>query len=107
MLQHLEPYPKSGLGLGWHRAPQRLRDWRGSTHAAWYTGDAGFKQYPTLERLLSTFRVAAELSELYHAHGFEHMMHALLSEAARDSGLMPSETAKQIRDGVAHARRQA
>jgi hypothetical protein len=51
LLQHLEPYPKSGLGLGWHRTPQRLRDWRGSTHAAWYTGDAGFKQYPTLERL--------------------------------------------------------
>jgi hypothetical protein len=59
------------------------------------------------KRAVSTFRAAAELSELYHAHGFEHMVHALLSEAALDSGLTPGETAKQIRDGVAHARRQA
>ncbi len=42
-------------------------------------------------RAVSTFRAAAELGELYEAHGFDALAHALLAEAALDSGLTPSE----------------
>src|SRR5262249_54029072 len=42
-------------------------------------------------RAVSTFRVAAELSELYFAHGFDPLVHTLLTDAALDSGLTPSE----------------
>jgi hypothetical protein len=58
------------------------------------------------KRAVSTFRVAAELSELYLAHGFVPLVHALLTDAALDSGLTPSEAARQIDCGLAHARRQ-
>lgn len=58
------------------------------------------------QRAVSTFRVAAELAELYLAHGIEPMVHALLEEAALDSGLPPSEVRRQIASGIEHARRQ-
>lgn len=57
-------------------------------------------------RAVSTFRAAAELAELYLAHGIEPMVHALLEEAALDSGLSPSEVRRQIASGIEHARRQ-
>jgi hypothetical protein len=57
-------------------------------------------------RAVSTFRVAAELGELYRAHGFAVLVHALLTESALDSGLTPSETRRQIECGLAHAERQ-
>ena len=58
-------------------------------------------------RAVSTFRVAAELFEFHHAHGFEALVHALLTDTALDSGLTPSETRRQIDCGISHARRQA
>jgi hypothetical protein len=58
------------------------------------------------KRAVSTFRVAAELSEFYLAHGFDSLVHALLTEAALESGLTPSETKRQIECGLAHSRRQ-
>lgn len=58
------------------------------------------------QRAVSTFRAAAELAELYLAQGIEPMVHALLEEAALDSGLSPSEVRRQITSGIEHARRQ-
>lgn len=43
------------------------------------------------KRAVSTFRVAAELGEFCLAHGFDALVHALLTEAALDSGLTPGE----------------
>ena len=57
-------------------------------------------------RAVSTFRAAAELAELHEAVGFDALAHALLSEAALDSGLTPSEAKRQIDCGLAHGRRQ-
>jgi hypothetical protein len=57
-------------------------------------------------RAVSTFRVAAELAEIYLANGFDTLVHNLLTEAALDSGLTPSETKRQIECGLDHARRQ-
>ena len=56
-------------------------------------------------RAVSTFRAAAELAELYEAHGIDGLAHALLADAALDSGLSPSETKRQIDCGLAHGRR--
>ena len=56
-------------------------------------------------RAVSTFRAAAELGELYESHGFDALAHALLTEAALDSGLSPSEAKRQIDCGLAHGRR--
>jgi hypothetical protein len=58
------------------------------------------------QRELSTFRAAAELSELYHGHGFEALALALLEEPALDSGLSPSEVRHAVSTGIAHARRK-
>jgi hypothetical protein len=58
------------------------------------------------KRAVSTFRVAAELSEFFLIHGFDSLVHALLTEAALDSGLGPGEAKRQIDSGLAHARRQ-
>ena len=58
---------------------------------------------PDGERATALFRAAANLGE------FEcppELAHALLGEAALDSGLTPSETKHQIDSGLAHARRQ-
>ena len=57
-------------------------------------------------RAVSTFRAAAELAELHEAVGFDALARALLSEAALDSGLPPSEVKRQIDCGLAHGRRQ-
>ena len=57
-------------------------------------------------RAVSTFRAAAELAELHEAVGFDGLAHALLAEAALDSGLTPSEAKRQIDCGLAHGRRQ-
>ena len=56
-------------------------------------------------RAHSTFRAAAELAELYESHGFDALAHALLADAALDSGLSPSEAKRQIDCGLAHGRR--
>jgi hypothetical protein len=58
------------------------------------------------QRAVSTFRAAAELAEMHEAVGFDGLAHALLAEAALDSGLTPSETKRQIACGLAHGRRQ-
>jgi hypothetical protein len=55
-------------------------------------------------RAVSTFRAAAELSELHEAIGFDALAIALLSEAALDSGLTPSEAKRQIDCGLSHGR---
>jgi hypothetical protein len=57
-------------------------------------------------REVSTFRVAAELTEVYLAGGIDRLLFALLEESALDSGLAPSEVRHAIEGGVAHARRQ-
>jgi len=57
-------------------------------------------------RAVSTFRAAAELSEMHEAVGFDALAHALLAEAALDSGLTPSEVKRQIDCGLAHGRRR-
>jgi hypothetical protein len=62
------------------------------------TGDCG--------RETSTFRVAAELTELYLSGDIDRLVHALLEEAALDSGLSPSEVKHAIDGGLTHARRQ-
>jgi hypothetical protein len=56
-------------------------------------------------RAVSTFRAAAELGEVYEAHGFDALAHALLADGALDSGLSPSEANRQIACGLAHGRR--
>jgi hypothetical protein len=55
------------------------------------------------ERATSLFRAAANLGELDCPAA---LAHALLTDAARDTGLTPSETVRQIDCGLAHARRQ-
>jgi hypothetical protein len=57
-------------------------------------------------RAVSTFRAAAELSELYESHGFDALAHTLLTDAALDSGLSPSEVKRQIDSGLSYARRK-
>ena len=58
-------------------------------------------------RAVSTFRAAAEPgANSTAAHGFAALAHALLTEAALDSGLTPGETRRQIDCGLAHAERQ-
>ncbi len=57
-------------------------------------------------REVSTFRIAAELSEVYLSSGFDRLLHALLEEPALDSGLAPSEVKHAIDGGLLHARRQ-
>jgi hypothetical protein len=57
-------------------------------------------------RAVSIFRAAAELAELHEAVGFDALAHALLSEAALDSGLSPSEAKRQIDCGLAHGRQR-
>jgi hypothetical protein len=56
-------------------------------------------------RAVSTFRAAAEIAELYEAHSFDALAHALLADGALDSGLSPSEATRQIACGLAHGRR--
>jgi hypothetical protein len=56
-------------------------------------------------RAISTFRAAAELGELYESHGIDALAHALLTDAALDSGLSPSEAKRQIACGLSHGRR--
>jgi hypothetical protein len=58
---------------------------------------------PDGERATRLFRAAANLGEFDCPPA---LAHALLSEAALDSGLTPSETRRQIDTGLAHARRQ-
>jgi hypothetical protein len=58
---------------------------------------------PDGERATRLFRAAANLGELDCPAA---LAHALLTEAALDSGLTPSETRRQIESGLAHARRQ-
>jgi hypothetical protein len=57
-------------------------------------------------RAVSTFRAAAELAQLHEDVGFDALAHALLREAALDSGLSPSEVKREIDCGLAHGRRQ-
>jgi hypothetical protein len=57
-------------------------------------------------REVSTFRAAAELTEVYLDGGIDRLVFALLEEAALDSGLTPSEVKHAIEGGLAHARRQ-
>jgi hypothetical protein len=58
------------------------------------------------KREVSTFRVAAELAEVYLSGGIDRLVFALLEESALDSGLAPSEVKHAIEGGLAHARRQ-
>jgi hypothetical protein len=58
---------------------------------------------PDGERATRLFRAAANLGEFDCPPG---LAHALLNEAALDSGLTPSETRRQIDTGLAHARQQ-
>lgn len=53
------------------------------------------------ERATSLFKAAANLAELGCP---DALAHALLTDAALDSGLTPGETARQINCGLAHAR---
>jgi hypothetical protein len=55
------------------------------------------------ERATSLFRAAANLAELGSP---ADLAHALLTDAALDSGLTPGETRRQIDCGLAHARQQ-
>jgi hypothetical protein len=55
------------------------------------------------ERATSLFRAAANLAEMGCP---ADLAHALLTDAALDSGLTPSETKRQIECGLAHGRRQ-
>jgi hypothetical protein len=55
------------------------------------------------ERATSLFRAAANLAELGCP---VDLAHALLTDAALDSGLTPGETRRQIDCGLAHARQQ-
>jgi hypothetical protein len=55
------------------------------------------------ERATSLFRAAANLAELGCP---ADLAHALLTDAALDSGLTPGETRRQIDCGLAHARKQ-
>jgi hypothetical protein len=55
------------------------------------------------ERAVAVFRAAANLAEMGCP---DALAHALLTDAALDSGLMPSETRRQIDCGLAHARQQ-
>jgi hypothetical protein len=55
------------------------------------------------ERATSLFRAAANLAELDCP---VELAHALLTDAALDCGLTPSEAKRQIDCGLAHARRQ-
>jgi len=57
-------------------------------------------------REVSTFRVAAELTEAYLNGGIDHLLLVLLEEPALDSGLTASEVKHAIEGGLAHARRQ-
>jgi hypothetical protein len=59
---------------------------------------------PDGERAIRVFRAAANLGEFGCP---DDLAHALLTEAALDSGLTPSETKRQIDKGLEHARRQA
>jgi hypothetical protein len=56
------------------------------------------------ERALRLFRAAANLAEFGCP---DDLAHALLSEAALDSGLTPSETRRQIDCGLRHAARES
>ena len=58
------------------------------------------------QREVSTFRVAAELTEIYLKDGFDRVLFALLEDAALDSGLTPSEAKHAIEGGLLHARRR-
>jgi hypothetical protein len=58
---------------------------------------------PEGERELRCFRAAANFGEFDCP---PDLAHALLTEAALDSGLTPSETRRAIDSGLAHARRQ-
>ena len=58
------------------------------------------------QREVSTFQVAAELTEVYLAGGIDQLVFALLEETALDSGLPPSEVRHAIEGGLAHARKQ-
>jgi hypothetical protein len=51
-----------------------------------------------------TFRAAANLMEL--AADPRALIHALLTEAALDTGLTPSDVRRQVDCGIAHAQRQ-
>lgn len=55
------------------------------------------------ERAVRLFRAAGNLGEFGCS---PELAHALLEEAALDSGLTPSETRRQIESGLNHARRQ-
>lgn len=55
------------------------------------------------ERATSLFRAAANVAELGCP---DALAHALLTDAALDSGLTPSETARQIDCGLAHGRQR-
>jgi hypothetical protein len=58
---------------------------------------------PEGERAVRLFQAAANLGEFDCPAS---LAHALLAEAARDSGLTPNETRKQINAGLAHGQRQ-
>jgi hypothetical protein len=58
---------------------------------------------PEGERAVRLFQAAANLAEFDCPAG---LAHALLTEAALDSGLAPSETRRQIECGLAHGRQQ-
>jgi hypothetical protein len=58
---------------------------------------------PDGERAVRTFQAAANLAELDCPLA---LAHALLTDAALDSGLAPGEARRQIESGLAHARRQ-
>lgn len=86
-----------------HRAANRTGEAKLSAFARRYIRDG---ELDAQQREVSTFRVAAELSEVYLSAGFGGLLHAVLEETALDSGLAPSEVKHAIDGGIAHAQRQ-
>jgi hypothetical protein len=97
--------PREGTSQLRTEAGSEPRDGKGRL-SAFLTRFIRDGELDTDRRAVSTFRAAAQLAEFHEAHGFDALAHALLREAALDSGLPPSEVKRQIDCGLAHGRRQ-
>ena len=58
-------------------------------------------------RAVSTFRVAAEMKEFSLSHGEDDLICAIVTDAALDCGLSPSEVKRQVACGLERARNTA
>jgi hypothetical protein len=94
---------EAGRAVGW-RADERRAAYRAGSARLTATTLAFIRDGATDgERALRLFQAAANLGEFDCP---PELAHALLGEAALDSGLTPGETKRQIESGLAHARRQ-